>query len=429
LKSNHNILFFLGIADHFDESVQPYPFGGLDLYQLSKHKLHIIYPGIIRTNHWVILISHQFLRDVDLSQLSIRICDEEDKELGTLKFPVVEWKAISDLPKEKRIDENIIIIQEEGSEYALIHFKLDVTILQPGRYRVQTILNGAAQDIGSVEFHYKKAAALTPDQIMAIESTANIKALRMEFGCKFCPSKLNVYTGIKRSSDLEEQGCIWYSEAADEFRCECGKTVFSLDYIRESMHGLLINTDVSTSGLSYVRRHGIQQVANVVNNFNRLLISEKQEEPIQKFIEENPMLLARFSAKRLFAKPTIIGRFVADFAILDSKNHLWFLELERPSLPLFKKDGHPTANLMHPFEQVNDWLQQYSKYPNAILESLNLKETDVVAVHGAVIAGRKRSVSVDLLQRFLLNPPYPKIEFLTFEDLGESLLTISREIT
>jgi hypothetical protein len=83
---------------------------------------------------------------------------------------------------------------------------------------------------------------------------------------------------------------------------------------------------------------------------------------------------------------------------------------------------------MHAYGQVTDWLHTYTKYPAAILDVLSLKEGDVVAVRGAVIAGRSTDVGHEVLQRHLSNPPYPNIEFMTCDDLGVSLLNISRKL-
>ena len=70
----------------------------------------------------------------------------------------------------------------------------------------------------------------------------------------------------------------------------------------------------------------------------------------------------------------------------------------------------------------------YNKHPGAILDVMGLKGGDVVAVRGAVIAGRSTDVIHDVLQRRSSNPPYPNIEFMTCDDLGASLLNISRKL-
>lgn len=96
-------------------------------------------------------------------------------------------------------------------------------------------------------------------------------------------------------------------------------------------------------------------------------------------------------------------------------------------MKLFKKDGHPTADLMHAYEQVKDWLTQYDKFSPAILSSLKLDPKEVVAVRGAVIAGRSKGLLHEVLQRHLTRSPY-NIEFMTLDDLGSSLLQISKKL-
>jgi hypothetical protein len=197
--------------------------------------------------------------------------------------------------------------------------------------------------------------------------------------------------------------------------------------LKESLHGMLLKDfSKGLTGLSYVRQYGHSQVKQIVTDFTQLLDKVRLEQPVQEFIEKHPILLSRFHAKRLFVKPTILGRFTADFALVDSQNQLWLIELEKPSLKLFKRDGHPAQELMHAYGQVTDWLLQYSKYSGAILDALGLKGEEVVTVRGAVIAGRSRNVTHEVLQRHLSSPPYPNIEFITCDDLGVSLLEISK---
>ena len=191
---------------------------------------------------------------------------------------------------------------------------------------------------------------------------------------------------------------------------------------------LLKDFDIEISNLSFVRRYGHAQIQKIVKDYIKCLDTEKLEQPIQQFIEKHPILLSRFHATRLFYKPGIIGKFQADFVILDSDKQLWFVEIERPTIKLFKAGGHPTAPLIQAYSQVTDWLGEYANYPGAILNALNLNQSDVLSVRGAVIVGRSKSITEAHHQRHLLNPPYPNIEFMTLDDLGNSLLSISRKL-
>ncbi len=96
---------------------------------------------------------------------------------------------------------------------------------------------------------------------------------------------------------------------------------------------------------------------------------------------------------------------------------------------LFKKGGHPTAELMHAYGQVNDWLQEYFNHPAAVLARLELRSEEVMRVKGIVIAGRNKKEKPDHLRRHLSKPVYPDIEFLTLDDLGNSLMQISRNLS
>lgn len=420
---------FLGVADFLESSGTPFPVGGVDLFQLSQHKLHIIYPGMIASNVWIVLVRTDFLEENDLSKWELRIADENDVELGKISFSgTSNAEGLKSQPGTSNGGDVVAIVRD--SEFTLIHFSIDALVNHPGRYTVQSIYDGKSDTIGSVHFHYQKAPALTPDQIKAIESDPNsVKALRMDLGCKHCPTKLKVYTGLRRQPKLERERWVWQTDLGEKFSCECGRNNYSLQYLKESMHGMLLK-DLARdlTGLAYVRRYGHSQVVTVVEGFTQLLNFERLEPPVQAYIEQHPILLSRFHAKRLFVKPTIVGRFEADFAIVDSRNQLWLIELEKPSLQLFKQDGHPTQALMHAYGQVTDWLHQYAKYAGAILDALGLVAGDVVAVRGAVIAGRSTGVTHEVLQRHLSNPPYPNIEFMTCDDLGASLLQISRKI-
>jgi len=422
-------VLFLGIADFVEEFGAPFPLGVLDMFQLSQHKAHIIFPAIITGNEWVLMVSTSFFENRDLSKWSIRIADEHDAEFGRLNFSSIsKGEQVAASSEEPKGASPISIVKD--AMFTIIHFKIDSLVNQPGRYVVQSIYDEKPTEIGSVHFHYQKSQSLTPDQIKAIESDANsAKAIIMELGCKFCPTKLKAYTGLTRQPELEREGCVWQTNLGKEFQCECGKTNYSLEYLRESMHGMLLK-DFSrdTSRLGYVRRYGHLQVCKIVEDYQTLLNTERLEPPVQKFLEKYPILLSRFNAKRLYIKPNIIGKFEADFAIVDSRNQLWLIELEKPSMPLFKRNGHPTQALMHAYGQVTDWLHQYNKYPGAILDTLNLKEGDIVSTRGAVIAGRSAEVSHKVLHRHLSNPPYPNIEFMTCDDLGASLLELSKKL-
>ena len=428
-------LLFLGLADHFQSGPQPYPYGGVDLFQLGLHKIHIVYPGIIQGSVWVFLIHTDFLGSKDALGLQIKFVHESGWELGTSTLTAVvpsdpELSEQSQSPAQSTITPSSYHVALGSTEYILLPISLETLVNFPGKYNVSATYGGVISQLGTVEFHYKAAPALSPDQIAAIQSDpGSAKTIFFEYGCKHCPTKLRTYAGLSKSTKKESEGAIWYADLPDEFMCGCSRTRFPLNYVRESLHGLLLkDMALAASGLSYVRQYGHSQVTGIVDRFRKLLDAEKLESPVQTFIEKNPILLARFDARRLFVKPNILGKFQADFAVVDSNNELCFIEIERPSMKLFKKNGHPTADLIHAFEQVRDWLNQFRKHTSAVHESLKLRTDAIVGVRGAVIAGRSASVTHDVLQRHHMSAPYPNIDLMTYDDLASSLVNLSRKL-
>ena len=417
---------FIGIADHFESGGQPFPVGPVDFFQLSQYKAHIFYPTSIQNNEWVFVISGDLLEAESLNRLKIHITDEEGNTLGDVNINLTKFEPEVDI---RDIKEAIIPINK-GISSMLLHFKIDTMVMHPGKYIIQAKWNDKYVQIGEVYFHYQPTPPLTGDQIKAIESDPNsAKSIRVDLGCKYCPTKLKVYTAMTRQPQLEEEGCIWQYDAPNEFKCECGKAYYPLKYLKESLHGMLLKRlSKNITTLSYVRSYAHTQIIDIVNEFDKLLETKKDEKTLQEYIEKHPVMLARFHAKRLFVKPTILGRFQTDFAILNTSNQLLMIELEKPTMRLFKRNGHPTADLMGAYGQVQDWLHEYAKYPTAVLEGLNLKPDQVVAVRGVVIGGRLSQNIFKALQRHLSNPPYSDTEFLTLDDLSKSLIEISRKL-
>jgi len=420
---------FLGIADHAETTETPFPFGPIDLFQLSQHKSHVIYPALTAQNSWVFTVSKELVHHDYFNKLELRIIDEHGEQIAEAKFHQTKSETKKAESLNKTSTTTFIPIPDEISSM-ILNINFNVSITHPGRYTVEAKWDDKFTEIGEVHFYYKATPGFTADQIKAIESTLHSwKAVRLELGCKHCSKKLSIYSALEREQKFEDEGSVWQYDIDNEFKCECGKTKYSLKYIKESLHSLLLETNIpNISGYSYVRRYAHSHVLDVIKEFNTMLENEKDEKPFQKYLEDHPILLARFHAKRLFIKPFYLGKFFGDFAILDTRNQLLLIELERPSIQLFKHDGHQTAKLMHAYGQVKDWLFEFKKHRYAVLEGLKLSPDDVFAVKGVVIAGRSTSGISMPLQRHLSEPPYPDIDFLTLDDLAKSLLEISRNL-
>ena len=171
-------------------------------------------------------------------------------------------------------------------------------------------------------------------------------------------------------------------------------------------------------------------LVSTIQNFKELVEKETEkstgEETMQKFIEENPIILNCFAPEEIkFKSP--IGKEINDFTILNKRNELLFIEIEKPSTPLFKAKGGQHSELTHAFDQVRGWLQTTAKrgvYP--ILEDLNLDSINspnvITNIKGIVIAGRSKEEDLEYMAQ-LLND-HKNIDFYTYDHLIEHLISL-----
>lgn len=422
---------FLGIAEYVKKGKLSFPFEPIDIIKLSKYRSHFLFPISLQGFSWVFLIHSSFIEIVkDKGCLELEIRNSSGQRIANVKFePLVTEEGQYEELKNKVKHEVLIPIVADKEEWIVDFFTFGGLLKEPGEYGIYAIFEGISEKVGSVIFRYQKAEPYTLEQLKAIESDPYaLKSVRIEYACNFCPSKIKAYTGLERERTIEEEGYYWQQDLPDFFNCECGKQSFSLRYAKESLHGFLgIDRELNLAGFDVRRKYSHEQILQVIRKYDRLLEKE-DEKAIQKFIEKYPVMLARFHAKRIYVKPEILGKFQADFGVLDTQNQLKFIEIESPKRKLFKKDGHPTVALMHAYGQVVDWLDKVKKHPLAVIESLGLKTEEVNVIKGVVMAGLGKRENQNYLQRHLSNPTYPDVEFMTLDSLSKSLLTISRLI-
>lgn len=427
-------IIFLGISEHIKNygllpSVTP-----IDIFKLKRQSTHIIYPISLNAFNWIFLINTHFLIKNSGKLINIEVKSEKNEMKVQFKMQLGEQsnKEFQSLPKET-LNTKTIALPKSPTWYIqpLALHGIEASLDLPGTYNVYAGIEEANTLIGQIDFLYQKVPLFTADQIKAIESNplASKKVL-IEIGCKECPTKLKVYSSLKRDQKVEdEEGYLWQDNLPEEFICSCRKTKQNLVYLKESMHGLLGKDQyLFDSKISYERRNSHGEILRILNEFNNLLDKKNDEVFFQQFIEKNPIMLAKYCAKKIFFKKDLLGEFEADIIIFNTENQLIFIELESAGIQLFKKDGHPTAKLMHAHNQIIDWLEKYRKHPHAFLEVLGLRPDDISLIKGVVIAGRNRDVSQAHLRRCCANPIYRDIDFLTYDFLADNLAQISRDL-
>jgi Domain of unknown function (DUF4263) len=315
----------------------------------------------------------------------------------------------------------------------LIFAPLDAPILifEPGRYDIRRVLADSEPLVGQLEFVAVEVLPLSEERTAAIRSdpTAS-KAVRVELGCQHCTSKCRAYAGLGRSTEMESAGWQWYQDLPDVFVCECGAARVPLSYIRKSLHGVLgaqTTSGIDSADFRFTPLYEQGALESVRSQFAALLSENPEEERLQIFLKGNPILFHQFAATKIFAKPNVLTRFVADFAILTPSKELLLVEIERADTRLMKNDGGMAQPLNHAFDQVRDWLHVVDEHRLAVLDCLGIKSDDVGAIRGVVIAGRDAGYDALHLRR-LKAEDRGRLSFYTYDDLLFALVALLQRI-
>ena len=125
-------------------------------------------------------------------------------------------------------------------------------------------------------------------------------------------------------------------------------------------------------------------------------------------------------------KKPVLSFYVVDFAVVNQRKELLLIEIERPGIPLVKKDGGIRSELQHAIDQVRRWIQVFNDHRAAALECFDLKLEDVAKVKGTVIAGR--TPQDEKQARLLRATSWGEIDFFTYDDLLKGASDIIKQI-
>jgi len=352
-----------------------------------------------------------------MSEAKVKIVDENDIEVGSMTLSVKKKPPLGDV-SPSRDDGPLILRPEYGWTISFLHLdRTEWIIPRPGNYYLDLIAGGEAERIGSLRFEVADPLPLTSERIAAIKTHPSAaKSVRFNFKCKECSSKIEAYSALERSRELEEKGYIWYRDMPCDFECTCGKAKADLRYVQRNLHGLLGHPVNASGHVSFMPLYERSSLTSVRVEFANLLSEDPPEESIQKFLEEHPVLLHQFPAIRLIPKPPILTNYVADFAIVSPQKELVLIEIEKASTRLLNKDGGVAAPLTHAFNQVSDWLMKVGDHRIAALDSLEIDKKDVGVIRGVVIAGRDSGYDAFHLRK-LKARDFGQVEFLTYDDL------------
>lgn len=420
-------LAFLGFCDRLAEIRSGHPLlWYTDLIGISNNRVSHVFPFNLRGHKLVVAVYCP--REGDEFKIIFRsVANQQPFEItlkvGITQYTAEEIPAVHDKPAvEGLVTPGWVLVANEISA--------DVIVNEPGNYSVYYSADGDDKYVGAVVLAHASVPPLTKDDIAAIRSDPlGAKHIRLSIACKLCGGSLKAYSGLEKMNSLENEGWLWSQEIRqDNFICKCGKTSFSLIPIRTGLHGLLRRTlsPTADSLISTVRQYEKSALEESCRRFFDLIKATPDEEKVQKFLEANPIFFHPFLPEKLMFKKPVLTKYFVDFAILNNRQELLLVEIERPGLRLLKKDGGITAGLQHALDQVRNWIRVFNDHRVAALDGFNLNVDEVAKVRGIVIAGRKPSDEVRA--RALRSASWGEIEVFTYDDLLRGTTEIIKRV-
>lgn len=417
---------FLGICDRYNEvsigigqdlKGNKFEITRKDLIGLREIHLSNIFPLPSDEFFIVLLIDKEYL---------LRYFESGSKEGVSITVEGPRNKIVSTI----MMSGSVIGEGEIKTKYMLQAIKLEGIYSEPGEYTLFTNdSKESKQFLGSFLMSYQPSLPLTPERIQAIKSDPlAAKHLRFIIGCKKCSDEYKIFGGIDKDKkdQSEAQGYIWYQDLPDNFNCSCGEVNQDLQYVRDNLHSLL---GYKAKRFSYEesieRSYTIGALEETARLFQKLIEdATAPEEHFQKFIEENPILLSCFTPQLLKFKAPITAKYKTDFVVLNPRNELVLIEIEKPTTHLFKAKGDRHSELTHAFDQVENWLTASKRNRLGLIDDVDMKGLNIdniTNIRGAIIAGRT-SPSDALYTEKLRGRA--DIDFYTYDDLLKSFVSI-----
>ena len=165
------------------------------------------------------------------------------------------------------------------------------------------------------------------------------------------------------------------------------------------------------------RRNILCKLEKLIKDFEILLETSHKEEEIQKFLENNPILIQ--PCNQIIPKQKLGEDFVTDFIlvnVLDQGVIYTLVEIEKPSMRVLTKNGEFSAEFKRAEKQILDWkiwIQDNQDY-------LQRKLRDFRDPKYLIIGGRSKNLSENEKRRIRVwNASHKDIEFLTYDDILE----------
>lgn len=167
--------------------------------------------------------------------------------------------------------------------------------------------------------------------------------------------------------------------------------------------------------------HGLDNRVELRRQFAALLAELRSllagpEEPVHQFFKRAPSLLCPVHLRSWSKHP--FGRCFSDFVFLAPHNDYLLVELEAPLRRLFRKNGHPCAELSHAIAQVRDWTSHLQDHKAEVEKDLpGISATP----RSLVVIGRSAELTPENRRHLsAMESEIPRLKIMTYDDLVAS---------
>lgn len=308
-------------------------------------------------------------------------------------------------------------------------------IMRPCTVRVEAEFNGKRYHSGEFICGFAPPQPLSDEERRAIASRPGAaKSIGFYVGCKTCKNEIRLHSLLNplmpAPQDLSANS-IPIEHAPSNWSCECGKTSLELTYLKEGLHDLFRHGQPKLSeevGMQFTPLYEAGRVQDLIAEYEQLIETATDEETIQKYLEDNPLLWAFLAPVKIMHKPSVLTKKKADFGILTGQKILFLIEIEKPTTRLANQDGSISAEIQRGANQIRDWQLVISDHKLALLSELGLKDSEVQEIRYLLIGGLARRSSAIGLTKIRRSPFTPNTEFYCFDELSSFLYSLGSEL-
>jgi hypothetical protein len=200
-----------------------------------------------------------------------------------------------------------------------------LTVWRPCNVLVEVDLNGERFRRGEFICGVITPPPLTDEERRAIASRPGAtESVGFDIGCEVCGSEAHYYAQLNpfdaRPVGLPPEA-VPFREAPTTWSCRCGQTSIDLSYLKQGLHDVFRHTQPELSEdsvMHFTPLYEAGRIQDIIAEFEQLIEHATDEEPVQKYLEDHPVLWAFLSPVKILHKPAILTKKKADFGILTS---------------------------------------------------------------------------------------------------------------